>query len=180
MSHWKFIPGAETELYFTTSTVVGWIYIFTEPEYFEIIIDSLKYCQQHKGLRVAGYVIMPNHLHLICAGSKENRLSDIFRDFKHYTARDVLENLRANRRLRELDIFRRAAKRESNGNEHRFWMQGMHPIILESKSLFREKLNYIHSNPVRKEFVELPEHWLYSSARNYVLDDHSILRVECM
>jgi putative transposase len=38
----------------------------------------------------------------------------------------------------------------------------------------------MHENPVRKGYVEMPEHWKYSSARNYLLDDHSIIRVESL
>ena len=37
-----------------------------------------------------------------------------------------------------------------------------------------------HLNPVRKGYVEYPEHWLYSSARNYILKDHSIITIDCM
>jgi putative transposase len=49
------------ELYFITVTVVDWVDLFTRPIYKEVIIDSLKYCQQAKGLNIHAYVIMPNH-----------------------------------------------------------------------------------------------------------------------
>ncbi|MBI4811564.1 MAG: transposase [Ignavibacteriales bacterium] len=179
MSHWKFIPETEDQLYFLTSSIIYWTYIFNEPTYFEIIIESLKHCQQHKSLIIAGYVIMPNHLHLICAGSKERKLADTMRDFKHYTACKILDNLRLSQRWKELEIFHRAAIKEGKGNEHRFWTEGTHPILVDTEKMFQEKLNYMHNNPVRKGFVAEPEHWLYSSARNYILGDHSILKVEC-
>ena len=46
------------ELYFTTSTVVDWMDVFTRPVYKHIIVESLRYCQQHKGLDIYGGVLM--------------------------------------------------------------------------------------------------------------------------
>ena len=153
MSHWKFIPGTEEELYFLTSAVVDWTYIFTEPMYFDIVIECLKYCQTKKGLLIAGYVIMPNHIHLICAGMKGQKLSDTMRDFKHYTAHKILDELKINQREKEIDVFRKAALEEGKGNEHKFWIEGLHPVLVSNECMFREKLNYMHDNPVRKGLV---------------------------
>jgi len=44
---------------------------------------------------------------------------------------------------------------------------------LYSEKWFYQKLNYLHENPVRKGFVTKPEDWKYSSAKNWLLDDHS-------
>ena len=52
----------ETFVYFSTSTITEWQCVFKEEKYFEIVIDSLKYCIDHKGLILVGYVIMLNHL----------------------------------------------------------------------------------------------------------------------
>jgi putative transposase len=68
--------------YFITCTVVQWIPIFTRKPYFDILIDTLRFCRQHKGLKVYAYVILDNHLHLVVAG---DRLTDIIRDFKNYS-----------------------------------------------------------------------------------------------
>jgi REP element-mobilizing transposase RayT len=48
-----------------TDTVVDWIDIFTRPTYKHIILESLQYCQQHKGLIIHAWVLMSNHLHTI-------------------------------------------------------------------------------------------------------------------
>lgn len=52
----------EFDCCFCTDTVAGWQCIFASPEFFEAIIDSFKYCRKEKGLRIHGYVIMPNHV----------------------------------------------------------------------------------------------------------------------
>ena len=50
-------------------------------------------------------------------------------------------------------------------------------IALKSGKWFNQKLQYIHANPVRKGFVEKPEAWKYSSARNWLLNDHGIIKI---
>jgi REP element-mobilizing transposase RayT len=87
MKRYKVYP--EHNLYFTTNTIVSWLNIFTEEKYFRIIIDSLAYCVINKGLLLLGYVIMPNHVHLLTANTESTHLSDIMRDFKHYTSGQI-------------------------------------------------------------------------------------------
>lgn len=60
------------ELYFITSTVVDWMDVFTSPVYKHIVVDSLKFCQEHKGLELFAWVLMTNHLHMI-VGTKQVR-----------------------------------------------------------------------------------------------------------
>ncbi len=60
-------------LYFTTSTVIDWVDIFTRPSYRHIIVDSLSYCQSHKGLIIYAWVLMSNHLHMIVDTNDEKR-----------------------------------------------------------------------------------------------------------
>ena len=49
----------------------------------------------------------------------------------------------------------------------RFWQEGVFPKRISDRKMMRQKIEYIHQNPVRKGFVETPEIWTYSSARNY-------------
>jgi REP element-mobilizing transposase RayT len=180
MSHWKILPDTNDQFYFLSCVVTERAFLFTSHNYFQTIIQSLKYCQEKKDLRLAGYVIMPNHVHLICAGSSAHPLSDTIRDFKQFTAKKIIEELQAEKRALQLALFRDAAERDGRGSNFKIWMEGNHPILVNSDVMFREKLLYMHNNPVRKGYVEKPEHWLYSSARNYVLGDHGMIRVECL
>ncbi|HEY5614884.1 MAG TPA: transposase, partial [Bacteroidota bacterium] len=61
---------------------------------------------------------------------------------------------------------------------YKVWQQGSHPEAITSQKFFVQKLNYIHENPVRKGYVEKPEHWVYSSARNYFLGDDTIIKID--
>jgi len=77
-----------TKLYFVTFTVVDWIDVFTRIEYTEIVYNSLRFCQQEKGLELYAYCIMTNHIHLII-GTETGSLPDIVRDFKSFTSRHI-------------------------------------------------------------------------------------------
>jgi len=50
----------------------------------------------------------------------------------------------------------------------------------ENEDMLRQKIEYVHNNPVKRGYVDVPEHWRYSSARNYVAGDHSLIRVDCV
>ena len=56
-------------MFFVTSTVVDWVDVFTRPLYKNIVVDSLRYCQQNKELEIYAWVLMTNHLHMIVGTS---------------------------------------------------------------------------------------------------------------
>jgi GrpB-like predicted nucleotidyltransferase (UPF0157 family)/REP element-mobilizing transposase RayT len=75
-------------LNYLTLTIAGWIDLFTRQRYRDIVIESLKYCRQQKGLHIYAYVIMSNHLHLV-AQTEGHELSHVLRDFKKFTANQI-------------------------------------------------------------------------------------------
>ena len=83
-------------LFFITSTIVEWIPIFTSEKYFNIIIDSVKYCQDNKGLKIFAYVILDNHFHMIV---KDDGLTDTMKSLKSFTAKNIIEQLRADKKM---------------------------------------------------------------------------------
>jgi putative transposase len=169
----KYHLGADHHAHFVTFTVLDWIDFFTRKEYSEIFIQSVKYCQEHKGLEVFGYCIMPSHIHLIVRAKDKERLEDIIRDLKRHTSKSyhkLLEDKNTNwesRRRWLLWLMKHAGSYNSNNKGFQFWQQHNHPVELWSDEVFYQKLNYIHLNPVVAGFVSQPEEWLYSSARDH-------------
>lgn len=159
------------ELYFITTTVVDWVDIFTRPKYKYIIVDSLAYCQQYKGLKIYAWVLMSNHLHVIVSAEVGRSVADIVRDFKKFTSKQVLAELGTNpqesRRKWMLDRFRFAGANDKKITNYRFWQDGYHPELIYSYDFYKQKLDYIHNNPVRQEIVARQEEYLYSSAVDY-------------
>ena len=88
----KYKFGDVVGTYFTTTTIVGWVEVFTRPELKQIVIDSLKYCQQEKGLLIHGWCLMSNHLHMICSSNRVE-LPKIFHDFKTFTSKEIVKSL---------------------------------------------------------------------------------------
>jgi REP element-mobilizing transposase RayT len=135
---------------------------------------------QQKELHLHGYVIMPNHAHYILSVDEKINLSDVMRDFKRHTSKAITDLLKNEKRQGILREFYQMADFDDRGNIYKVLQEGFHPITIESEKFFLEKLAYIHENPVRKGFIEKPEYWKYSSAKNYINEDHSIIRVECL
>ncbi|PWS27522.1 transposase [Pedobacter yonginense] len=165
----KYNVTEQNDLYFVTITVVGWIDAFTRKELSYVIIDSLKFCQEKKGLILYSWCLMPSHLHMIVSAKEGNRLSDIIRDFKKFTSKRIISTLKEINESRDwlLDKFSFAAKTHSKSKEFKFWQDGFHPIALYSNEFKDQKLDYIHYNPVEAGIVAEPEHYLNSSAINY-------------
>ncbi len=170
------------DLYFLTLTIVEWIDLFTRPVYKDMIIDSLKFCQDKKGLVVNAYVIMPSHLHLIVRAGGEAGLSKILQSFKAHTAREILKYLKdkkqpESRREWLLNHFAFNARKNKTHSQHQVWQSDNHPIELYSPRVIRQKLRYIHYNPVEDKIVAKPKDYLYSSATNYA-DEQGMLEVQ--
>ena len=171
MASSKYYIRNPEEVYFLTSTVVDWVDVFTRPIYKDIIVDSLRYCQSHKGLMLYGWVLMSNHLHLLVQAKEGKLLGDIMRDFKRFTANRLLEAVQFENESRKewlMHKFEWNAKYKSSHEKYQFWQAGNHAKECFSFAYIEQKLNYIHQNPVRAAIVEYPEEYLYSSARNYV------------
>jgi putative transposase len=151
--------------HFLTCTVLNWIPLFTRPQTAGIILDALRYRQEEHDWKIYGYVILENHLHMIVQA--ENLAVELPR-FKSYTARKLIDHLkecRAERLLQQLAFFRKDYKREDR--DYQCWEEGSHPQLIENEQVLRQKLEYIHQNPVKRGYVDEPEHWRYSSARDY-------------
>jgi REP element-mobilizing transposase RayT len=154
-------------MYFLTFTVVDWVDIFTRKSYRDIIVDSLNYCIKEKQLCVYGYVVMTNHVHLI-AQSKAGKLSDTIRDFKKFTARKILDTIVSepeSRREWLLHRFEWNASQHERNNRYQVWTHENHAVSITSEKFFRQKMEYIHQNPVRAGWVEREEDYIYSSAK---------------
>lgn len=155
------------ELYFVTLTIINWIDIFTRREYSDFIIDNLAYCQKNKNLEIYEYVIMTNHLHMICRGN-EKPLSDILRDFKTFTSKELFKLIKNNpnesRREWMIPLFEKAGQKNVLNKNHQIWKNNNWPTLLYNNEIIDQKTNYIHMNPVKAGFVQEPYEYYYSSA----------------
>jgi REP element-mobilizing transposase RayT len=160
---------AQDESHFVTLQIVKWIDLFTRKIYRDIVIDSLQFCQQNKGLEIFSFVVMSNHLHLLVRSEKEE-LSETIRALKSYTAKKLLEAIdmeAESRREWMLNLFEYSARRNKRSGIYQLWTHENHAELVYGNPFIHSKINYIHENPVRAGIVEKAEDYLYSSARNY-------------
>lgn len=166
---WKFRDPEG--LYFITYAIVGWVDVLTRRHYKDIVVDSLRHCQKHKGLELFAWVVMTNHVHLIARSNSSTPMSDIMRDHKKFTSKELLREIaghpQESRREWMLRIFRDHAGRSVRKTEFQLWQHDTHPIMLESPEEIDARVEYIHMNPVVQGWVEEPEHYIYSSARDH-------------
>ena len=169
-----------TAAYFVSFATVYWIDIFTRQNYFSILEESITYCRKEKGMEVFAYCFMPSHVHLIFRSDKQDP-SGLLRDFKGFTARKLIKEIEDNpqesRKEWMLWMMERAGKKKSNVSEKQFWQQHNKPIELWSNKVIKQKMDYIHNNPVEVGFVTDSVDWKYSSARNYA-DDETVLKID--
>ncbi len=141
------------QIYFITPTIKNWYYIFDRHNRWQILADSIKFCQKNKGLEIFAYVFMLNHLHLII---KSPDVGGFLRDFKKFTSKKLIENIATT----EPDVLRLF----KNEGGYEFWKYDNQPKLIETEQFFLQKVSYIHKNPVMKDYVIKPEDWKWSSA----------------
>lgn len=99
----------------------------------------------------------------------------LLRDFKKYTSKQLLKAIEGHpqesRKEWLLWMFEKAGKAKGNVTKYQFWQHHNKPIELWSTAVIKQKLTYIHNNPVVAGFVTEPTQWKYSSARNIADED---------
>ena len=149
--------------YFCTCSIKSMLTLFAYPEITAIILKGLEFMHDN-GVRYYAYVIMENHLHLV---AQHLELGSFLGRFKSYTARCIVDMLVKERRGELLKRVRAFHFSKRADQKFIIWDTGSHPKELGTPTMMRQKIAYIHKNPVQRGYVDNPEEWRYSSARNY-------------
>lgn len=168
----------EERFYFVTTTVVKFIPIFTNHLFCNILISNIKHYRDKYKFIVLGFVIMPSHFHwILIVNPKYGTISDIMRDIKKFTAWQIFDTLDENKDKALLHTFKESAEGLKDQTK-KLWMPRFDDEVIRNQQMFWAKLNYIHNNPLKSGLVNKIEDYKYSSARNYVNGDHSVLEVD--
>jgi len=184
----------QNHAYFVTSKVIYGIEIFRYQMPCQIMMDNLRFYEQRFKFDLFGYVIMPNHIHLIIWPRAKHTISDILRNLKEYSAKQIIAEIKNNRetlaprpelgknntraglgscssqeglnRNQILVKFQKAA-RNIKKQKYKLWQSRNWIENIYSQRFLQQKLDYIHNNPVRAELVKNPADYPYSSFNNY-------------
>jgi putative transposase len=138
--------------------------LLASPERRDLFLAELEQVRRRYRIVVLGYVVMPEHFHLLVSEPQEKTLSTVMQALKLGFARRVLS---AQRRSGALKV----------GEAHRIWQARFYDFNVWSEGKRKEKLRYIHRNPVKRGLVEDPEQWQWSSFRSYAYGEPGVVRI---
>ena len=151
-------------IYFSTATIVRWQMLLKPVKYKKIIIDSLSYLVHNKKIQIYGFVIMPNHLHILWELLDMNGKEMPHASFFKYTSHVIQKDLKQHHSML-LERFRV----NSESRTYQFWQQDSLSIELISPVVIYQKLGYIHNNPCKGKWMlsDSPVDYPFSSAGFY-------------
>jgi REP element-mobilizing transposase RayT len=171
-------------LYFVSFAVINWMDVFTRNEYKDIFLDTIRYKMDEGKISIFAWCIMTNHVHLIFSVPNPNKPEAVLGDIKRYSARKLIEAIQSNpkesRKEWMIQQFKAAGRNTSNTSQHQFWRHDNHPIELWSDAVIREKVNYIHLNPVEAGMVAYAKDYTYSSAIDYAGEKGLLKNIELL
>jgi putative transposase len=118
---------------------------------------------------VVGYVVMPEHFHLLIAEPEVGTPSTVMQVLKQRSAHALLPK-RRRRDSRQRGLFPDEVRRA-------FWQARFYDFNVWTTKKRVEKLRYMHRNPVTRGLVESPEQWRWSSHRFYLLGESGVVRI---
>ncbi len=167
----------EGSAYYITSNVYGCLPIFIRPSFVIPLIDSLNFYRYQHHCKLIGYVIMPDHIHLLIWPQSTANLTDFMRDFKRFTSGRITRQASLENKTEWVKAFEQAGQ-DTTRAEFKVWLDSFWDEVVLSDEFLRQKLNYIHLNPVRAGLVDEPQKYPYSSYRNYEFDDSTLIEID--
>ena len=153
-----------TETYFYTATITNWTHLLKNEAFKNEIVNSLNFLVTKRKIKVYGFVIMPNHIHLIWRNLEMNGKEFPDESFKKFTSH-VFKNMLKKDDATLLKNF----LVNKVDREYQFWMRNALPIKILSREMLEQKLTYTHLNPLQAHWslATDPNDYFYSSCRYY-------------
>ncbi|MCD4694458.1 transposase [bacterium] len=118
------------EIYFLTFTILDWKNIFTEEKYFNLIYKWFDYMKDKYDNKIHGYVIMPNHIHLLLkVTSQSQSVPKIIQNAKRFLAYEIVRYLKEDEKQELLKYFKERARIENKAN-HKIFKDGYDSLII--------------------------------------------------
>ncbi len=130
------------------------------------LLDQMKSLRQNHGIKILGYVIMPDHVHLVLLPPEGIMLGVLIGQMKARAAHTIIPTGQ--------DTLRRP------GGHPAIWQRRCYDHNCRSDKVVKEKIIYCHNNPVRRGLVSSPGDWPWSSYRWYRGDGHVPLDIDGM
>ena len=165
-------PITKSGIYFITFTCYQWLRLIEITKGYDFVYNWFNILAT-KGNVITGYVIMPNHLHLLLhyiqSSSTLNTVIGNGKRFMAYNIVDALEQQQQNSLLTKLQFGVRP-KDKKRGKKHEVWKGSFDVKECRTEKFILQKLNYMHDNPCsgKWKLAESPIDYLHSSASFYL------------
>ena len=158
-----FQVSRDNPAYFITSVAHNRLPIFQKDQIKDIVASAFDEARRSGGILVFGYVIMPDHTHLLTDSARE--INEVLRFLNGISAKRVIDYLKASGFDSSLEKLR--IQERENRHKHSVYEHHSNAIRITGEDAFMEKVNYIHLNPVKEKLAEHPDEYKYSSARQW-------------
>jgi REP element-mobilizing transposase RayT len=160
------------KIYFFTATIHQWKWLLGEDTNKKLIVDYLKELSRKELIKVYAFVLMPNHVHIIWQQLNKNGKETSQGSFLKYTAHEFLKNLKCSGYSKEYEV-------NAGNKKHEIWQRDSLSVEIYSREVAKQKLEYIHFNPVsgKWKLAKNDLNYYYSSAKFYEtgVDDFGFL-----
>src|SRR4030042_5939716 len=143
------VPGSAN---FITTTIVNFLPVFTNEALAKMVLDTMRIYTQKYRVQIHGFVIMPNHLHLLVTGGEQGLVSRLMGKLKEYSAKEIINWCLQNKEKSLLTIFSTAATESKQGHKYQVWKKRFDNLAITRQEDVLTKLNYIHSNPLQERW----------------------------
>ena len=152
------------EVYFWTITINKWNHLLQNDDNKLIVISSLQWLVQNRLVDIYGYVIMPNHIHLLWQQLKMNGKEFPKNSFEKFTAKSLVTKMKQQNdpELKKYEV-------QASDRKYHIWLRDPLAVRIFSKEMAEEKLDYIHDNPLQSHWnlCKMADEYRFSSAAFY-------------
>jgi REP element-mobilizing transposase RayT len=157
----RFVVSQDSPVLYITAVTKDRLPVFRTDAMKEVLCRAIDEARKSAGFLLFAYVLMIDHVHLLT--SRPTTTSDVLRVLKGLTARRVIDYLKVNNYVTSLAKL--AHEQRNRNYQYSLWQTEKSVLPVFSEAMFMEKLNYIHSNPVRAGLSERASDYRWSSAR---------------
>lgn len=159
--------------------------IFKDEKVCELFLENLDFYRNQLELKIYGYCIMHDHVHLLISFDMEKHpemtISKVMHGIKGYSAKLINEYFLSSGRQGSYALQnndRGTGASTTPKGWRKVWQPGFYDFNIYSHKKFKEKINYIHNNPLKAGLTDDISLYKYCSWRNYELSDHSIFKID--
>ena len=163
-------------IHYVTAVTFRRVPIFRSDMACSLFINTLDETRSKYPFKLVGYVVMPDHVHLLL-NPQSCDIGDLMRRLKGVSARRILDWLREEGRASSLAKLR-LDNPQRRSHTHAVWLKDFSAVDLWSPKFIRQKLHYIHCNPVRAGLCEHPANWRWSSYQAYLSHEQGDVPIE--